>query len=203
MKKLWIVGIAALFATGKLQGQANPDSVTHRNECRLARQTVLTGNPAPHLRWALGYLASCGAGEQGAAVGQAVRRLRTETDTSILRPYWRIARYLVDRELFEAAEEIAVDRSASTEARVFAMTALISAAGMIADYDQLVGGFRPDGIVAGECWTVVSGEFQRTDTPLPDDYQERVAAVQQRLRTDPSEPTDIRTGAACLLTSSR
>jgi hypothetical protein len=201
MKRFLFVAAATVLAAGTLDGQATPDSVKHRNDCRLARQVVVTGHPVPHLRWALGYLAGCGAGEQGAAVAQAVRRLRAETDTSVLRPYWSVTGYLLDRRLFEAAEEIAIDRSASTQARVFATSALISVVrpGFISDYSQLVGGFRPDGLVAGGCWSVASGKFQRTDTPLPVDYQERIAAVRQRLRGDPTEPLDVRTAATCLL----
>lgn len=192
--------LAALITTGPLHAQADPDSIKHQAECLFAKQVVVTGQPAPDLRWALGYLAACGAGAQGSAVAQGVRRLRTEADTAVLRPYWRVAQYLRDRHLFEAAEEIATDRSASTQARVFAIAGLIGAVRdrSIADYDQLVGGFRPDGLVAGGCWWVVSGEFQRTETPLPDNYLERVTAVRERLRNDPSEPLDVRTAASCL-----
>lgn len=205
MKNLVIVSLATLLGAGAVHSQANSDSVKHRNECRFARQVVVTGHPAPHLRWALGYLSLCGAGEHGAAVAQAVRRLRTETDTSVLWPYWSVSRYLLDRQLFEAAEEIAADQSASTQARVFAISALISAVrpGFVSDYGQLVGGFRSDGIVAGGCWSVVSGQFQRTDTPPPVDYRERAAAVRQRLRSNPVEAVDVRTAATCLLPRGR
>jgi hypothetical protein len=103
MKRFVIVCAATVLAAGTLHGQATPDSVKHRNECRFARQVVVTGRPAPHLRWALGYLAACGAGEQGAAVAHALRRLRTETDTSVLRPYWSVTRYVLDRQLFRSS----------------------------------------------------------------------------------------------------
>ena len=201
MNRIGIGVLGAVLTTSSLHAQAEPDSVKHRNECRLADQVVTTGQPAPHLRWALGYLAACGAGAQGSAVSQAVRRLRTETDTAMLGPYWRVPQYLVDGRLFEAAEEIAADRGASTQARVFALSALIGAIrpGYMSEYHQLVGGFTPDGLVAGGCWSVVSGEFQRTGTPLPEDYYERAATLRLRLRADASEPLDVRTAATCLL----
>jgi hypothetical protein len=106
----------------------------------------------------------------------------------------------LDRQLFEAAEEIALDRSASTQSRVFAVSALIAVVrdGFISEYEQLVGGFRPDGSVASRCWSVVSGEFRAVDTPLPSDAHERVAAVRRRLLADQTEPVDVRTAATCL-----
>jgi hypothetical protein len=102
--------------------------------------------------------------------------------------------------LFEAATEIALDRGASTEARVFAISALFTATSLdsYADYEHLVGGFRADGHVAGGCETIVSGEFRRTDTPLPADAVARVASVRQRILADGSEPMDVRTAATCL-----
>jgi hypothetical protein len=141
------VNLAILLPAGSLAAQTNPDSVKHHNECRFARQVVESGHPARYLRWSLGYLAACGAGEQGAVVAQAVHALRTETDTVVLRPYWRISTHLRDRRLFEAAAEIAVDRGARTEARVFAISALFTATSLdsYADYEHLVGGFRADG----------------------------------------------------------
>lgn len=200
MQKLVIIALAALIAAGPLQAQANPDSVKHQNECRFAEQTVARGQSSPHLRWSLGYLRGCGTGAQGAAVALAVRRLRTETDTAALGPYWLVSRYVLDGQLFEAAESIAIDASASPQARVFAISALFSTMNeqAFARYENLVGGFRPDGLVAGGCRTLVSGRFRTTGTPLPSDFQARVAAVRERLLADDSQPLDVRTAATCL-----
>lgn len=197
---LVLIGITLLGA-GSLHSQTARDSAKHRNECRLARQVIETGHPAPHLRWSLGYIASCGAGAQASAVAHALRRLRTEADTAVLRPYWRVTQFLTDRTLFEVAEEIATDRTASVAARTFAILGLLNATRerSTAEYENLIGGFRPDGLVAGGCAAIqVSGRFRNTGTPLPGDYRQRVAAVRQRIQANPSEPLDVRTAAACL-----
>jgi hypothetical protein len=106
-----------------------------------------------------------------------------------------------DRRLFEAAEEIALDRTASPQARVFAISALIAAVrdGFFSEYEQLVGGYGPEGHVAGGCWTAVSGRFLAQGTPLPPDARERAISIRQKLLADQTEPRDVRTAATCLL----
>lgn len=58
--------VTALFLLGAivlgrpLHGQANPDSIKLRNDCRLASQTLLSGRPGPHEQWALHLIQSCG-----------------------------------------------------------------------------------------------------------------------------------------------
>ena len=57
------LGVAALLLVAPLSsslGQADPDSVKLRNDCRLAAQVLSKGRPAPHDLWALQIIASCG-----------------------------------------------------------------------------------------------------------------------------------------------
>lgn len=58
-----VAGTATLCAVASprvVNAQASPDSVQHRNECRLAEQILRTGHPHPHLGDALAILPTCG-----------------------------------------------------------------------------------------------------------------------------------------------
>ncbi len=60
----WILSVLLLLLTAasSLGGQQSevPDSVHHRNNCRLAGQVITTGRPAAHTTWALSYIGACG-----------------------------------------------------------------------------------------------------------------------------------------------
>jgi hypothetical protein len=133
-----------------------------------------------------------------------VRRLRAETDTVQLREFWRASRYLRDGELFGASLDVAGDRGASPQARVFALLSLLHTVrfGRSADYRHMVGGFEEDsGLrrVRGGCARIfVSDDVRIVGSPLPVDYAERVQTLAERLRTDVTEPLDVQTAASCL-----
>lgn len=190
-----------------LHAQVRPDSVRHRNNCRLAEQALASGHPAPHVDWASQYIVTCGPAKRGAAIAAAVRRLREATDTVALESIWRHSRFLVDRELFEASMEIAADNSASVQARVFAFLGLLHTTrrGRTANYTNLTGGFDEWGMVRGGCArTVVSGHDHRAEgAPLPPDFEERVRLLSERVRNTPTEPLDVRTAATCTYRSAR
>jgi hypothetical protein len=187
-----------------LQAQVQSDSVKHRNDCRLATQIIETGHPAPHAEWALDYIGACGTQVQGAALATALRRLRSEPDTGKISPFWQNARFLRDGALYEAAVEIAADRSASVPARVFALLGLLhrTQQGRSAGYGDLIGGFYEEhGLrwVRGGCArTVVIDDLRIDGSPLPADYRERINTLARRLRSDTTEPLDVQTAAACL-----
>lgn len=53
--------VALLFMMPAIvEGQANPDSVKLRNDCRFAAQIIESGRPAPHRSEALDILQACG-----------------------------------------------------------------------------------------------------------------------------------------------
>lgn len=137
---------ALLLACARVHAQTDPDPVHARNACRLARQVIETGQPAPHTAWALRQIGACGPATHGSALASAVRRLRAETDTVQLREFWRASRYLRDGELFRASLDVAADRGASHQARVFALLSLLHTVrfGRSADYRHMVGGFDED-----------------------------------------------------------
>lgn len=193
-----------LVMTGQLQGQSDPHTLHLRNDCRLARQVIETGHPAPHTAWALRQIGGCGPAAQGAALAIAVRRLRAERDTLVLREFWRASRYLLDAEMFRASVDVATDQGASTQARVFALLSLLHTVqfGRSADYRHMVGGFEDDaGLrrVRGGCaQLVVSDDVRLEGVPLPIDYRDHVRMLAARLRSDAAEPLDVQTAASCL-----
>lgn len=196
--------MALLLNASTLYAQAERDSGHLRNYCRLAKQVLETGHPAPHAGWALRQIGACGPATQGGAVATAVRRLRAESDTAVLRQYWRASRYLLDGELFRASYEIAGDAAASTEARVFALLSLLHTVrfGRSAEYQHLIGGFSYDSglrSVRGGCARIVVNDDVRLEgTPLPDDYVGMVRLLAARLSADMTAPLDVQTAAACL-----
>lgn len=193
-----------LIACARVHAQTDPDSVYAPSACRLARQVLETGEPARHTAWALRQIGACGPATHGATLADAVRRLRAETDTAQLREFWRASRYLRDGELFRASLDVAGNRGASPQARVFALLSLLHTVrvGRSADYRHMVGGFEEDsGLrrVRGGCARIfVSDDVRIVGSPLPADYGERVRTLAQRLRKDVTEPLDVQTAASCL-----
>lgn len=204
MLRTTILMVALLVTATRAHAQTEADSIHSRNACRLARQVIKTGHPAPHTAWALRQIGACGPVTHAEALASAVRRLRAETDTVRLREFWRPSRYLRDGELFRASLEVAADRGASRESRVFALLSLLHTVrfGRSAEYRHMVGGFQEDaGLrrVRGGCArTFVNDDVRMVGSPLPADYAERVRALAERLRTDATEPLDVQTAASCL-----
>lgn len=206
MLRVIVCTAAFLLAADALCAQADPDSVQLRNGCRLARQVIETGNPSPHTEWALRQIGGCGPEAYGASLAVAVRRLRTETDTVVLREFWRPSRFLRDGELFRASRDIAADQGASTQARVFALLSLLHTVrfGRTADYRNMIGGFETEeGLqwVRGGCaQTIVNDDIRLDGAPLPADFHAQIRSLASRLRADGAEPLDVRTAAFCLAT---
>lgn len=200
MRAMLVIILVAL-APVSVHAQAHADSVHHRNDCRLARQVIETGQPSRHTDWALRQIGGCGSEVYGASIAAGVRRLRAETDTAVLGRLWNPMHFLQDGSLYDAALEIAGDRAASVPSRVFALLALIHASrlGTSATYPGVTGGFDEHGFVRGGCGNItVYDDVRITGTPLPADWRAQVQALGERLRSDLSEPLDVRTAASCL-----
>lgn len=203
-----IIGVLLLWP-GQTSAQVDADSVKIRNACRLAEQVISTGRPAPHTEWALSFIAACGSEVYGRAIAQGVRRLRSVQDTAVLQQYWRPSHFLTDLNFYDAAVEIAQDRTASTEARVFAFLALVRMSDpvRVVEYRDLLGGFHETHGLRGVGGGCRSGSFgypsRLVGTPLPDDYRRRIADFSASIREDGSEPEDVRTSAACAVVAAR
>jgi hypothetical protein len=169
----------------------HPDSVQARNRCRLALQVVETGHPEPHTAWAYERVGLCGP-EAGPAVAGALRRFRQNQDTTVLDLISTPARYLRDAQIFDAALEIAQDRTASVPARVFAFRTLIQALvpGTMLRYSNLSG---------GGCFGLGPHLHQETieGAALPSDYPTRIGAVAAAVASDPQSAPQTRRAAVC------
>jgi hypothetical protein len=185
------------------QEQSPSDEARHRADCRLARQILETGQPAAHAEWARGYIAYCGFEEWGKAAAAAVQRLRTTTDLQELELYWADSQWLADRALFEAALEIAGDRSAAVPARVFAFRALrqLRYPYQVLGYAAMLNAFKERGWSGSRCYD--RRTYHRRPmyhgVPLPSDYEDRIREVARHVTDDESEPIDVRSAAACSL----
>jgi hypothetical protein len=126
MRTLFIF-IAALFCgCGTAWGQASPDSVKHRNDCRLAEQIISTGHPQPHAAWASTEILTCGHDVFTRTALTALQQLRASSDTSALGLVWnRVLLRVNSQAVFDAALDIAQDRSASVQARAFAFLGML------------------------------------------------------------------------------
>lgn len=172
---------------------AMPDSVHLRNDCRLAEQVIATGNPAPRKQWALKVVWGCS--DAGPAIATAFAAARGSTDTAYLNALTAPMTQLRDGQVFRTALDVAQDRGASTEARIFGMRVLILTLrpGYDVEYPRLLNNnglcFSPP----GEDWRVTEG------TPLPPGADQMVRALGTRLVHDPSEIATVQRAALCLL----
>lgn len=180
--------------------QANPDAIKARNDCRLAARIVATGHPAPHEEWALAVIPNCPA-EAGPAIASGMLALRNENNIYILDSLTSTSRYVRDAAILDAALEIADDRSASFEARIFSLRTLLWMTQVhpaYVPYGALARGETYQG--GGRCLvnTASHSYLLPGTTPLPPDYRDQIDALAVRLEADSSEADDIRGVAWCL-----
>ena len=200
---LTVLLLFCLTGAGCVSAQTVPDSVKQRNDCRLAEQVVRTGHPAPKREWALWEIRRhCGA-SGGRALADAIREHRTSRDTAWLGELTSPAIQLRDGAVFAVSAQIARDRSASPEARVFAIRTLIWSLrpGYGITYDDLAGA----GEGSGGCYSHGPElHFQPTDgAPLPAGHASEVQAVAEQILLDAAEPAPVRSAARCALLASR
>lgn len=194
---LLCVLVIGIFPGRTVAQSEHPATVQRRNDCRLAVQVIRTGHPATKTQWALDRIAGCGA-DGGGAIAAAMRAARASADTVLLERLTRPTMWLRDGSSFQTALEIGADRTASPQARVFALRTLLWAMvpggsvgyGDLADEVQGRGrrclGFGPSTHVI-----VARG------SPLPADWEQRVRALAARLMRDPAEPRPVRRAAVC------
>ena len=193
-----------ILAPSLAAAQGNSEYARQQARCRLAAQIVSTGHPAPHESWALPFIPTCGAvGADGLAAG--FRALRTDTDTAALAALALRTLNFRDATLFEAELDIAGDRSASVPARVFAFRSLTSLLhpDRHITYADMVGLLTlpdPPGYSTASCarGSKVMDYSHPEGAPLPTDFVEQIRAVGVRVWQDRSEPTEVRSAAACV-----
>lgn len=189
-----LLAVAACAPRAAL-AQADPDSIHHRNDCRLAAQVVTTGRPHPRLAWATSIMRTCR--DAGGTIAQVFSANRHSTDTAYLDVLTYPAIALRDGVLFETAVAIATDRSASLEARVFAIRTLIWSmypGGGIgyADLVDTPGHERNCGGGPSTHTLVTLG------SPMPTNYVSRAKSVANQLGRDTTEVFALQRAAVCL-----
>lgn len=199
MTRIALCALLVAVAHSSLSAQdAHTDSIHHRNDCRLAAQSIAAHHPAPKEGWAMEIIQNCAEG--GPVLARALKEAQSSTDTALLNAITRPAIQLRDGDVYTAALDVAGNRGATIQARVFAIRTLMWAMypGGSLDYDDLAD------LVQGRTRSCFgAGPSTHTfvthgETPLPADYVDRAKMLAQRINTDAGEPREVRRAAACL-----
>lgn len=197
--RTYLIPILLTVLSTSLSAQASPDQIHHKNDCRLAAQTLRSGHPGPKTEWALSIITSCG-NDGATALAEAIRAMRISTDTATLEYMRYQAGSFRDANVFAAVLEVAGDPGASVPARVYALLASqdianpglrYSFADATTDLDE-EGRPRCDGL-----WRRVSDHRQVNGAPLPPDFRSRVYDVRRQIRSDSTSPRLVRAATFC------
>lgn len=148
---------------------------------------------------ALDRLGGCGD-VASPAIASAIRRERGSTDTQLL---LRLNSHLHGSSgggMLDAVVSVAQDASASKEARVTALLALVKERHprMVTDYQHVAGGLDQYGMPRNGCF---AGRI--ADDPGPSQMSrgdvERILAMARTLSRDKTQPADVRSAARCVL----
>lgn len=160
--------------------KAHPAQVKHRNNCRLAAQVLLHGQPAVKRDWALRYIGSCPQQQQ--VVVDMWQDPPAETEE--LDRLFELSRKVKDERIFRRAVEVAEDPTEHSELRVTALAVLGSYlhSDLVMQLSDLER--RPE--LEGIRWANIFGvggdlEGQKTVRPLPDDAGQRICELVRRL----------------------
>jgi hypothetical protein len=195
----YIVALCGVMIANTAHAQANPDSVKMRNDCRLAAQVLTSGNPAPRLEWARGFIGYCGTGEWVAATRGAVLRLRTSTNDSELGREWRFVWMIRDADLFDTVLGIALDGRASTAARLWSLKTLAQYIDPNGSYyanpPVRSAGGRPKCTNGGPSAGIMQSYSAK---PLPMNFAALARGAAETLIADVTQPVEIRNAAWCV-----
>jgi hypothetical protein len=189
---------AAIFITGDLSAQT-------AKECDAAARIVSSGSVNANQQSA--YLTLGGCGTVGAnAFATGIPKLATVSDTLKLDDYMNAADNWADAAVYNAASHLAVNSSATPQARVYAIRHLI---GLVNKYTR----FGYGGLVAAADTTLADGTRQITEgcesgfvsepagsivaTPLPSNVADEIRATLASLVASQSAPKQVRAAAAC------
>ena len=192
---------AIVFGMGDVSAQS-------AQQCDAAARIVSSGSVSENQRSAYLTLSRCGAvGANAFAAGMA--KLTTVTDTIQLDDFMSAADNWGDASVYDAATRLAVNSSATPQARVFAIRHLI---GLVERHQA----FDYGGLVVGADTTVLAdGTIQFTvgcgggyvsepahtlvATPLPSNAADQIRVTLASLVASRAAPKQVRAAAACLL----
>ena len=199
---LWLAALAIVVA-GPLRGQAAPDTVKLRNDCRLAEQALRTGHPAPKVDWARTFLPDCEPQQWASASAAALERLRTSVNAPDLTQEWGAVSMLRDARLMALARSVALDRQASTAARVHALRYLARLLDERGEYsfDLLTEGVPTSSrVVRAVCSSgrAAGGQIRFTGSALPSDYRQQIRDVGEEVQSAEG-PEAVRRAGECVV----
>lgn len=195
MKIIWICALVGSLAAVRdtplvAQATARPDTVQHRNDCRLAVQVLTTGHPANKRYWALAYVQRCGA-EGGSALAYALEQNRNNGQPEAVEEVVMVTSRFHDAAIFRTALDIARDESSTKPARIQALRVLYYqlGRGRVDPYESFLAA------ESGEIYLILHHFACGVGEPLPAD------AAQQALRV--AEAIEQREGDADLRAAAR
>lgn len=186
-----ILGVLVCIAM-PASAQANPDSVKLRNDCRLYRQILLTGQPAPHRAEALERLGLCP--DAMAIAADWLTSLSGASDPGQFADLQGDIAGVRDGILFARAFAIAQDRSATPTARVVALTIVLDQQGIMWSTDFSVMTSKGSYCALGR----LTGVVIRVGNALPPDYFDRSIALAAAIGADSTESPMVRSAAQCV-----
>jgi hypothetical protein len=185
----------ALLCPATVLAQADPGLVNHRNDCRLAAQVLTKGEPANKTEWARGLIVSCNE-ELPATLTTALRNARTSSDLSELGALRRGALYVRDADFFDAALDVAGDRSASVRARA---ASVLIAAMQLRERITFDFGAVLSATHSYSCLLEPMDHSLRTGAgrAIPADARLRLGSLADALLADGGTPLPVKTAARC------
>jgi hypothetical protein len=191
--------VVVLLALCASPSEAQESRDVHiRNDCQLAAQIVVTGQPAGKSEWAMLVVRDCPGA--ASALARSFSEARGSADTTLLKRLTAPTDWLVDGRIVATALSIFQDRGASPQARVYAVRTLIwsLAPGDEIEYGHLVDVDRNGVWSCGGRGASFHGQVTQGDR-LPRGWPARVDAVARAIHGDSSEPPSVRQAAACLV----
>jgi hypothetical protein len=181
--------------------QRDPDEVKHRNNCRIANQTLAAGHPEPQLEWARGYISLCGANVWANAASAEITRTKAADRDSVVWQVWTSLKFLRDATLLETVRSIATDPTASLMVRTQALLTLhwyLTPGASVEAYNDFS---QPLPVVRGRevchIGRLAGRQVEFVGRPFPIDYEASIRSIAQRIKSDPSQPEVLRRLSTC------
>lgn len=194
---LFAIGSVAPGAAQSRSGEE--DEQRHqRNDCRLAHQILVHGQPAQKRDWAIGYASNCGVlGGEALAAAIPLFRAVSATEGEMERLV-QSAAFLIDQRIFQSALALAVDKTATPVSRVQAIRIAYHQLNpaTFQSYEAFVSDSRETGIVH---MPSVGSEAPAVGTPLPDDALERTMSAMSDVVAENTTSQAVRRAATYLL----
>jgi hypothetical protein len=193
---------------------ALPSAITARGtgaqatapDCGKAARIIEKGHPAKTDYWAFGAVRRCGAlGANALASGLA--RYATETNVGVLTDFVNEVDKWRDASVFDAAARLALNPSATPQARAFAVRHLLRLVQPKAFYTFAGLTKGADTTKTGElivytrgCAAQITGGLDEplVGSPLPPGYEAQIRSILLSLANSATTPGPVRNAARCL-----